>query len=120
MIWLISGFAFPFGEAGSELDPEERIAPLRLLHDALHYATLRSKRGLVRTPCAHQGPGARAPVSMAGLGRRWVGWLGLAEVVGEDGAWAGFGLNDLIGNWIDWAATIVFGFQYTIFYLRCF
>ena len=35
MIWLISGFAFPFGEAGSELDPEERIAPLRLPHDAL-------------------------------------------------------------------------------------
>ena len=49
----------------------------------------------------HHGPGARAPVSVAGLGRRRVGWRGSTGVVAEDGAWAGFGLNDLIGNWID-------------------
>ena len=49
----------------------------------------------------HHSPGARAPVSMAGLGRWWVGRRGLTEVVAEVGAWAGFGSNDLIGNCID-------------------
>ena len=59
MIWLISGFAFPFGEAGSELDPEERIAPLRLLHDAL-------LPGLIHGHCPNVeiGPSASSPYSV--------------------------------------------------------
>ena len=40
---------------------------------------------------SHHGPEARAPVSVAGLYRRWVGRLGTVGVVSEIGAWAGFG-----------------------------
>ena len=38
----------------------------------------------------HHGPEARAPVSVAGLGRRWGGWRGAEGAIAEVGAWAGF------------------------------
>ena len=41
----------------------------------------------------HHSPGARAPVSMAVLGRRQVGRRGSVGVVPEDGAWAEFWPN---------------------------
>jgi hypothetical protein len=42
----------------------------------------------------HHGPEARAPVSMAGLGRRRVGRRGSVGAVPEDGAWAEFCSDD--------------------------
>ena len=48
----------------------------------------------------HHGPGARAHVSVAGLGRRWVGWRGLAGVIAEDRDWAGFASKTPTANYI--------------------
>jgi len=44
------------------------------------------------------GPEARAPISVAGLGRRQVGRRGSVGVVPEDGAWAEFLPNGLVSG----------------------